>query len=65
MKRLIATILLAASVLLLAACGKTKTVTCDNCGKTVRIAANSEMDDSWIIFCSDCEKTLGLDKIAE
>ena len=36
-----------------------KTVHCDNCGKEVEISADSNMDDSWILYCSDCEKEEG------
>lgn len=52
MKKLIAFSLIAMLVLGLAACGK-KTLHCDKCGKEV--VADSKMDESWTIFCSDCE----------
>ena len=42
----------------LPACGKV-TLHCDGCGKEVR--ADSNMDESWIVFCSDCEPELDLD----
>ena len=42
----------------LPACGKV-TLHCDGCGKEVR--ADSKMDESWIVFCSDCEPELDLD----
>lgn len=48
----------------LAGCSQpTKAVHCDSCGKEVKIAADSNMDDDWIIYCKDCEKELGLDQI--
>ncbi|MBR5126178.1 MAG: hypothetical protein IKU68_05535 [Oscillospiraceae bacterium] len=43
------------AVLLLSGCGETKTITCDGCGKTQQIKASSNMDDSWIIYCEECE----------
>ena len=54
--------------LLLTACGKsaaaTRVVHCDRCGKELTVEADSNMTDgSWIIYCSDCEKALGLDTI--
>lgn len=42
-----------------------KTVHCDNCGKEVEISADSNMDDSWILYCSDCEKEEGASCEAE
>ena len=37
------------------ACAKeTKELTCDGCGKTVTVDADSNMDDSWILFCEEC-----------
>lgn len=39
---------------MLAGCGATKTVTCDGCGKPQEIEADSNMDDSWIIYCDEC-----------
>lgn len=42
--------------LMLAGCGARKTVTCDGCGKQLQIKANSNMDDSWIIYCDACNK---------
>jgi hypothetical protein len=43
-------------LLMLAGCGARKTVTCDGCGKQLQIKANSNMDDSWIIYCDACNK---------
>lgn len=50
--------LIAAMMMILTLFGcqkKTKTVTCDGCGTEVLIEADSNMDDSWIIYCEDCE----------
>ena len=44
-----------ALVTCMSACGKeTKELTCDGCGKTVAVEADSNMDDSWILFCEEC-----------
>ena len=48
-------IALLAVVALLSGCGETKTITCDSCGKTQEVKADSQMDDSWIIYCQECE----------
>ena len=50
---------------LLAGCGEKKIVHCDGCGKECKIAADSPMEEDWIIYCSDCEKKLGLDKVVQ
>ena len=54
-------IALTAMLLLLTGCGGSKTITCDGCGKTQKISAGSKMDDSWIIYCQECEAKLPLD----
>jgi len=33
-----------------------KTVTCDRCGKEVAVESDTNMDDSWIVFCKECEE---------
>ncbi len=47
----------------LVSCGKQKTVHCDRCGKELHISADSNVDESWTLYCSDCEKELGLDTL--
>ena len=43
---------------------KTKIVHCDRCGKEVKIAEDSQMnDEEWIIYCDDCAKEAGVDDI--
>ena len=60
MKKIIAILLLVVMVLSLAACGKKKiSLHCDGCGKEVTTTAN--MDESWTIFCKDCEPSIDLD----
>lgn len=58
MKKLIALSLVAVLVLGLTACGK-KTMKCDGCGKDVLV--DSKMDESWTVFCADCEPDIDLD----
>ena len=58
MKKLIAALLAAMLVLALAACNKV-TLHCDGCGKEV--SADSNMDESWSIFCNDCAKDLDIE----
>lgn len=64
MKKLVLLIALVGVMLaMLNGCGEKKTLICDGCGKEVQVKADSNMDDSWIIFCADCEKELGLDEL--
>ena len=66
MKRILALLLTAAALLALAACSATRTVHCDHCGETVIIEANSNMEESWIIFCEKCnEELFGDDPMVE
>ena len=58
MKKMIAFLLAAVLTILLMACGKV-TLHCDGCGKEVR--ADAKMDESWIVFCSDCEPDIDFD----
>ncbi len=54
-----------AAALLFGGCGATKTLHCDRCGREVRVSASSNMEEDWILYCRDCEKALGLDKLVE
>ncbi len=50
----------------LCGCGKTaatRTVHCDHCGKEISVPEGSNMTEDWILYCTDCEKELGLDTI--
>ena len=60
MKRLIAALLLVLILLGLAACGaEMRTVHCDRCGTEVKVTADSNITDDWIIFCKECEEEIG------
>jgi len=52
MKKLIVLSLVAMLMLGFTGCKK-KTFHCDGCGKEVYSSA--DMDESWIIYCEDCE----------
>ena len=42
---------------------RTRVVHCDHCGKEVSVAEDSNITDDWILYCTDCEKELGLDTL--
>ena len=64
MKRILCLLLVVLTLAaLLAGCGEKKTLHCDRCGKEVKVSMDSKMEEDWIIYCSDCEKELGLDEI--
>ena len=55
MKKLLIALLIALCLLSLAACGKSRIVHCDGCGKEIKVSANSNMTEDWIILCSECQ----------
>ena len=55
-KRLIAALLIALSLLALTACGKTRVVHCDSCGREITVPESSNMTEDWIILCEECSK---------
>ncbi len=63
MKKLI--LFIVVCVLLLAVgCGKAKILHCDNCNTEVKVEESSNMEESWIIYCEECnEKLFGDDPI--
>ena len=65
MKKIIALIMAISMLSFLASCGEKKTLTCDVCGKDGEVEASSNMTDDWTVYCSNCEKDLGLDTIVE
>ncbi len=59
MKRALALVLLLLCLLSLVACGKPgKLLHCDGCGKEIKVSADSDMDEDWIILCEDCRQQL-------
>lgn len=63
MKKIIAFMMILTALLALAGCGEKKTLRCDHCGADVQVAANSEMTDDWIIYCEECEASLGFNTL--
>ena len=56
-------VFLMVSLLLLSLVGcmaEDKLLTCDGCGKIVHVSGDSNMEDSWLIFCEECEADLPL-----
>lgn len=58
MKKLTVALLSVLLAALLLACGKV-TLHCDLCGKELK--ADSKMDESWIVFCEECEPDVDMD----
>ena len=58
-KKATAILLVLVLLLSLAACAKTRTVTCDRCGTDVEVDEKSNITDEWIVFCKDCEAEVG------
>lgn len=59
MKKLLIVLILALSLLALTGCGEKRIVHCDRCGKEVKVEADSNITDDWIIFCKECEQEIG------
>ena len=58
MKKTLIALLAGLLMLSMAACGSA-TLHCDGCGKEV--SADPKMDESWIVFCKDCEPEIDFD----
>ncbi|MBR6514084.1 MAG: hypothetical protein IKT46_04535 [Clostridia bacterium] len=61
-------ILLILALLLLVSfggCGEKKILHCDNCNTEVKVDADSNMTEDWIIYCNSCNEALGLDTVVE
>ena len=58
MKKIFALFLVCLLLFSLSACGKTKTLHCDNCKKEVTVNQDSNMEDDWIIYCKECNEEL-------
>ena len=55
LKKAMILLMVLALMLGMTACAKeTKELTCDGCGKTVMVEADSNMDEDWILFCEEC-----------
>ena len=57
MKKVIIFLLAAVMLLGLTGCG-TKTLHCDGCGKEVQVKKSSNMEESWLVYCEECNKEI-------
>lgn len=58
-KRILFLTLILALAVTVCACGEeAKTLHCDNCGKAVTVEGDSNMDESWSIYCKECDEKL-------
>ena len=58
MKKILCSIMVISCIFIMAGCSATKTLHCDNCNKEVKVKENSNMDESWAIFCDECNEEL-------
>lgn len=58
-KRITALLLALIMLLVLTACGGTKTLHCDRCGAEIPVEKDSNITEDWIVFCKDCEEEIG------
>lgn len=58
MKKILCVALVIISVFVIAGCSATKTLHCDNCDKEVVVKESSNMDESWDIYCNECNEEL-------
>ena len=57
MKKILCVLIMISLIFAVVGCA-TKTLTCDHCGKEVKVKESSNMDDSWIIYCDKCNEQL-------
>lgn len=60
-KRIIITVIAASLVFVLASCGA-KTVKCDHCKEDIKVSADSNITDDWIMYCKDCNESLKIEE---
>ncbi len=65
MKKLLGLTLILTLLALLPSCEEKKILHCDGCTREVEVAVSSGMDEEWIIYCAECEKSLGLSSILD
>lgn len=61
-KKIVVALIAVFMLLSCAACGTEKTLHCDKCNAEIAVDEDSNMNESWIVYCKDCEKELGLDE---
>lgn len=45
-------------ICLFCGCGEKKLLQCDHCGGEVKVDADSNMTEDWIIYCQSCNEEL-------
>lgn len=58
LKKILMMLCVAALILSMVACGASKTLHCDSCGKEVRVRESSNMEEDWILYCEECNESL-------
>ena len=58
MKKILCCLIAVIALFTLVSCAGKKTLHCDNCGKEVSVSKNSNMDESWIVLCDNCDEEL-------
>ena len=55
MKKVLILFLVLALLFCMTSCGKTKILHCDHCNAEIEVDANSNMDESWLVYCEECD----------
>lgn len=53
-KKIVMILLAFCFMMVLVACGERKSLHCDECGKEVTVAKDSNMEENWLVFCDEC-----------
>lgn len=62
-KKILGILLVLAMILTFVGCGEKKIVHCDSCGAEIEVEADSDVNEDWTLFCSECESKLELEDI--
>ena len=54
MKKMFIMLFVFVMLLTVSSCGAKKVLHCDKCNAEVKVAADSEMEESWTIYCGEC-----------
>lgn len=58
MKKLLTVGVVLCAALMLFGCKEKRIVHCDGCGKEIKVDADSDTTEDWIILCDECQKKL-------
>lgn len=58
MKKVVFVFALMICLLTMVGCTATKTLHCDNCDKEVKVKKDSNMEESWVVYCDECNEDL-------